>query len=654
MTNPLEPSKLRPWVYLLPVLLFIIGLVITTFIWQSSRVQHLAEHRTSFETLVTRIRFRIENRIQKNEQILRGVVGFFAASKHISRAEFRAYVATLDLHERYPGIQGVGFSLRIAPADLINHEQAIRAEGFPDYHVRPIGTRDVYSAIIYLEPFDWRNQRAFGYDMFSEPIRRSAMRHAWEQGQVAVSGKVRLVQETNQDVQAGFLIYVPVYQFGSIPDSIDARRNNLLGWAYSPLRVKNLMDSLLKNEYPELAQQIAITIYDGMDMTPDSLMFTSAAPTELTPHHFEEVQPIELSHHAWILHAQTLPAFDAHLYQLTVEDISIIAAGMGASFILAAFAWILLYNHGHVTRALHQTARAHNELLKSQQQLRLIFDASDVAIFLTDLNGKITQANAWMAERLRCPFGELIGSDYLSHVHPNDSESTQEWITHLLEQRQSISKLERRYCTRDGEEFWGQMSGHVISDYRQQPIGFVGVIVDITHRRNLEAHTHFLAHHDYLTGLPNRLLFAERIEQSLALARRYQRHLGLLFLDLNGFKPINDQYGHQVGDEVLREVARRLQNHIRASDTVCRQGGDEFIILVPELTAPDHLIQLQHILIDVIRQPYLIMGHALTMSVSIGQALYPQHGDTVETLLYHADAAMYRAKHAAADHYSRK
>ena len=146
-----------------------------------------------------------------HERVLRGARGLFAASRDVSREEWRAYLENLDLEASLPGAQGTGFTVVVPRAAREAHEQAVRAEGFPDYTIKPAGERDPYSSIVYLEPFSGRNLRAFGYDMYSEPTRRVAMERARDTGEPAMTHKVTLVQETDEDVQAGFLIYLPVF-----------------------------------------------------------------------------------------------------------------------------------------------------------------------------------------------------------------------------------------------------------------------------------------------------------------------------------------------------------------------------------------------------------------------------------------------------------
>jgi diguanylate cyclase (GGDEF)-like protein len=158
-----------------------------------------------------------------------------------------------------------------------------------------------------------------------------------------------------------------------------------------------------------------------------------------------------------------------------------------------------------------------------------------------------------------------------------------------------------------------------------------------------------MAQHDTLTGLPNRALFADRLSQALAAAQRDRHRLALLFIDLDGFKPVNDSLGHGAGDELLREIARRLLHCVRGSDSVARIGGDEFVVLLRTVEAPDNACQIAEKICDAVRQPVPLEGTQCRVSASVGMAIYPDHGATETELMRHADSAMYAAKNAGRD-----
>ncbi|MBI5917984.1 MAG: diguanylate cyclase [Nitrosomonadales bacterium] len=191
----------------------------------------------------------------------------------------------------------------------------------------------------------------------------------------------------------------------------------------------------------------------------------------------------------------------------------------------------------------------------------------------------------------------------------------------------------------------GRISGWRENYIYKLPNGeIVAIYDDVTKEKQVEEQMQYLAHHDILTGLSNRTLFIDRCRQALASAKRSKAHLALLFLDLDRFKPVNDSLGHEAGDLVLREVARRLQVCVRESDTVARMGGDEFVVLLATVESTQDALLVAEKIMFTIAQPYEFDGHAIHISSSVGVALYPEHGGDKKTLLKNADIAMYYAK----------
>ena len=201
-----------------------------------------------FSASVNHLTLKIQERLKTYEMILRGSAALFAASDDVTRAEWEVYVSHLDVDKTVPGVQGVGFSKIIKPVDLQNHIKGVRSEGFLNYTVRPSGQRDLYTSIVYLEPFKGRNLAAFGYDMFSEPVRRKAMDLSTKTGTTVTSERVKLVQETDEVVQAGVLMYFPVYRNNMPHGTEQEREDSVIGWVYSPYRMNDLIESILEDE----------------------------------------------------------------------------------------------------------------------------------------------------------------------------------------------------------------------------------------------------------------------------------------------------------------------------------------------------------------------------------------------------------------------
>jgi diguanylate cyclase (GGDEF)-like protein/PAS domain S-box-containing protein len=215
-------------------------------------------------------------------------------------------------------------------------------------------------------------------------------------------------------------------------------------------------------------------------------------------------------------------------------------------------------------------------------------------------------------------------------------------VQSTLEQGLSFSGSFKMVRRQSGP-FWAEMSGRALDSSRPE-LGSIWIFSDITDRKAVEEKNEFLAYHDALTGLPNRLLFADRFKQAMAYADRAGSKVALLFLDLDNFKTINDSLGHAVGDGLIQHVAARLKECVRDTDTVSRQGGDEFLIVLPNLTEADATAGVAVKIMERLLDSWVVDGHDLNTSVSIGIAIYPDDGRDFDTLMKKADMAMYRAK----------
>ena len=254
-----------------------------------------------FEFRVNEISKAVTDRLTVYEQVLWGGVAYIKASETFpKRSEWKTYVDQLKLKTYWPGIQGVGFSLLVEPKDVSRIETSVQAEGFKEFKIWPNGTRDLFTTILYLEPFDWRNRRAFGYDMWSNEARRVAMARAKEFGIASMSGIITLVQETEQDVQRGFLTYVPVYK---------GNRKDVLGWVYAPFRANDLMSGILGSDDPN----IEFEIFDGTAMSEETLLFKTTDQTHLKNTQFQPVfsvsKKLELQGRTWSLYFHTPKTF---------------------------------------------------------------------------------------------------------------------------------------------------------------------------------------------------------------------------------------------------------------------------------------------------------------------------------------------------------
>ena len=296
-------KDIPPRSLLAALLLLASGLMVTALFTLSARADLEKDTQSEFDFSSSQITHKIKDRFNDHAQLLYSAAAYLAASNNVSRQEWQTFTQHLSLESQYPGIQGLGYAVIIPAAQLPEHLQQIRAEGFPDYKVWPEDARDLYTSILYLEPFSERNLRAFGYDMFTEPVRRTAMERARDSSRAALSGKVALVQENGQDVQAGALLYVPVYQPGLPIDTIAQRRAAVLGWVYSPFRMNDLMGSLIGDWGSQAGKRIHLEIFDGEQLAPASLLYSSQPALDRPDGQvLSSLTPIDIAGQRWSLH----------------------------------------------------------------------------------------------------------------------------------------------------------------------------------------------------------------------------------------------------------------------------------------------------------------------------------------------------------------
>ena len=265
------------------------------------------------------------------------------------------------------------------------------------------------------------------------------------------------------------------------------------------------------------------------------------------------------------------------------------------------------------------------------------------AVFITDEVGQIIWINGAFTKLTGYTLEDSIGRTpaMLKSGRQNDGFYATLWQTIVAGQTWKGEIVDQH---KDGTHYTVDEVITPLFDDKGVIKHFLAIQHDITLKKQQSEHDHHLAYHDVLTDLPNRALFLEALKKAIAHANRTLGMFATLFLDLDGFKPINDRFGHHVGDQLLRAVAERLRGTVRDADTVARFGGDEFAILISELVDNHTVTALAKKLIESISRPFDFQGQRIDVRISIGIAMYPPDGDDPETLLIHADMAMYEAK----------
>ena len=310
--------------------------------------------------------------------------------------------------------------------------------------------------------------------------------------------------------------------------------------------------------------------------------------------------------------------------------------------------------HDDEIRLIEQTAnlaeialgRSHADqaLKESEKLLSDILENVTAYIYTKDTQSRYLFANRLLRERFAAPMEEIVGYDDNKFFDADTAVHMRKDDLRVLQNGEILQAEETNLNILTGVT---EVFLTVKLPLRREDgniYALCGISTDISERKDIEEHMQHMAQYDALTHLPNRALFNDRLQQAIAAAQRNKAHLALMFIDLDKFKPVNDTYGHGVGDLLLKEVALRIQDCLRDSDTAARIGGDEFVILLPVVETEQDASKVGEKILHTLNQPFELAGHTLKISSSIGVAVYPKHGSDEKLLVKSADIAMYHAK----------
>ncbi|MFH2135826.1 MAG: CHASE domain-containing protein [Pseudomonadota bacterium] len=753
-------------------LVMLAGLAITLFFSYEAKIDADKIALDHFAADADEVRMHLLATLSSHEQVLLGAAALFDSSDDVSRDEWQRYVRRIELDDHFKSVQGLGYAQWIPQDQLASHIASVRRKGFPDYEVWPKQKHEAYTSIVYLEPFTGRNLRAFGYNMYSEPTRRDAMERARDTNAAALSGKVTLVQETTEDVQAGTLMYLPLYRKGMPHDTVVERRAALYGWVYSPFRMNDMIENALDDAKPEDKNEaLQLSIYDGNEISNDALLYSKHIKHDDSAKSFSIKQILEFGGKEWTIVSDYYDLKGSGLDYSKAK--TIFYSGTLTSILL----YILITALTQSRAALRKAKIAVSELRRSEENLRVLAKNESVLIWLAGPDKQCTYFNQVWLDFTGNKMSQELGEGWAQGIHPDDRESCLHEYILAFDARREFT-LEYRLRHHSGEYRWIVDHGVPRFDSKGRFLGYIGSGVDINDRKESEAQLklsmfamdkasdaiywldkdgciryvnnkgcetlgysreelmqlcipdidpdfpadqwkahwealkqkksqlfetrhrrkdgsiipievsanhvklgeleyniaycrdiskrkqteqeiYSLAFFDPLTRLPNRRMLYDRLSKSLANSKRNEAYGALLFLDLDNFKPINDQCGHEVGDQLLLEVARRLNTTVREIDTVARYGGDEFVVVLGDLSSSQDEMKKQALIVaekiaDALAEPYHLTHHKRDEKIavvhectsSIGITLFDGKTDNQYDIISRGDSAMYRSKEA--------
>ena len=474
------PSVLRnryPWFVLVVGIL----LTIAAALYVKSSVARSAARE--FTSQGNEIQHKIIGRLEDHARLLQSGAALFNASERVTRRQWHVFTQSQKVEQQLPGIQGIGFSVPIPREELAQHVRKIRQEGFPEYRLKPAGDRELYTSIIYLEPFTGRNLRAFGYDMFSEPVRRAAMEQARDTGAAALSGKIVLVQETGAEVQAGTLMYVPVYHKGLPLETVAQRRAALQGWVYSPYRMNDLIKGILDSHHELKKQHIHLQLFDGVTPSPQSLLYGNYSEADKKLRHENlSTRQIQTNGRLWTLClARTGGGFFSAAY-LSIWLTAV--GGAGITFLLFFLIQALLNTRAKAQRIAEKLMQERRE---SEETATLILNTIGEAVYGIDTNGCCTFCNPAGLRMLGYPPEVMRGKNMHDLIHHSHADGTAFDVT-TCQIFKAFSEVIG--CRVEGEVFWRADGTSFPVEYWSEPhyqdgrvIGAIVTFNDITERK---------------------------------------------------------------------------------------------------------------------------------------------------------------------------
>ena len=465
--NRFDLQKLTPFIILIS------GFIVTLVGWYSFNKDAFEYAKMRFDAEIIEHVSAIKNRMQDYEQVLRAGVAFINSSNNVDRGEWKTFAQDLGVQKQFPGTLGYAYAIFVPHDKVQDHEAQMRAEGFPDYRIHPIDEVLTPSAIIFLEPLNDRNRAAIGYNMFKEKVRLTAMTRALNTGKAALAGKVTLVQENKGPVQAGTLMYLPVYQNGALLKTVEDRRAAIVGFVYAPLRMNDLMHGILGDR----GNLVGLHIFDGESSAEADLMYTSDGMyTREEKVEFYHNEVVEIAGRKWTLAFVSTADFNATI------DISkpllIAIAGIIVSFLLFGFVDGLARSQSRAVELAAKTTVEIRRLLLAVEQSPSVVIMTDPAGMITYTNPRFTEVTGYGAEEVLRKNPRLLKSG-----HTETEEYQELWDTILAGEIWRGEMLNRK---KSGDYYWASVSIAPIRDESDDITGFVALQEDVTARKEAE------------------------------------------------------------------------------------------------------------------------------------------------------------------------
>ncbi len=632
----------RYWYEVLPWLFLLVALPITYFIWQSDRTVEFKEKESAFQAQLVETANQLTNQIKGYEQALYGLRIFYDASEHVTEQEFEIVVYQMLNEKQYAGLRQVGFLHLVNPLRWKTY-QNLRPEF--QQNIKQLDPLKSYAPLTHLVNKHGDQNLALGTDAFKQNQLRRGLESAALHNRILLSKPVGVKQANSLDMSMALPVYYNVLSNSAQSRSLEDTQ----GWVFFNLDLDPVYSEVFKSS--EQAG-IRFTLHRHNEHQHSKLEHESTdAPTFLfrkavnSEHSamFSDQMTVEMFGQDWDLHADSLMPFEDKLDYSHANKIGLLG------FLITATLTSILFLLVARLRTFDRLKEVNHRLKLSDERWRFALEGSGDGVWDWDIeNDRIDYSKRWK-EIFGFKGSELSGTvnEWESLLHPDDRQLVVDTMYAYLHGEIESYSLEYRLKCKDGTWKWILSRGMVVErDEAKEPIRMVGTHTDISQLKESEEQIWQHANFDYLTNLPNRRMLYTRLEREIANTKRSGNKLALLFLDLDGFKEINDTLGHDQGDVLLQQAGARLTECSYQYDVVARLGGDEFIVLISDVSIDElHIVEsVAQEVLDTLAEPFILKNEKAFVTASMGIAIFPDDSSTIDGLIKNVDHAMYASK----------
>lgn len=430
--DPFSDIKLDRQNLISASLIFFVGILITGLATYYVHKKNKNEDHLKFTFQKNSFLRKLDSRMDSYESALIQTRAFIMNSPGLKTKDLKGYINDTELFQRFPGLQGLGYAMVVQPKHVISQKGQL-SNTFPEFRVWPSGKRDFYTSIIALIPEDWRNKRAIGYDMYSDPVRREAMKKAKDEDRIIMTGKVVLVQEKKDELFPGFLIYLPHFHNEMKKETLEDRRRAIVGYVYSPFRAPELFKAIIS----ELPINLNVEIYDGKEVKEEAMLFNSSnADFKDAKAHLRTTEQVEINGRTWTIRFSALPKFDASSSLL--KDLLIFVTGVLLSLLIT---WIFLISRKQTLAVMMMAEEKENLLRKEKEHVAARDDFLSIASheLKTPLTSLKLQSQVMMRSIKRKDPDALSHEKVTALIKQIDTQTTR--LTRLVDDMLDISRI---------------------------------------------------------------------------------------------------------------------------------------------------------------------------------------------------------------------